>query len=47
MLTALIVSQILCWVVILGLGLALLALARQVGVSSTKPAPGVPAHSSR
>ena len=39
MLTALIVSQILCWVVILGLGLALLALARQVGVLHARLAP--------
>ncbi len=39
MLTALIVSQILSWVVILGLGLALLALARQVGVLHARLAP--------
>ena len=39
MLTALIVSQILSWVVILGLGLALLALARQVGVLHVRLAP--------
>ena len=32
MMTVLIVSQILSWIVILGLGLALLALARQIGV---------------
>jgi len=39
MLTVLIVSQILSWVVILGLGLALLALARQVGVLHVRLAP--------
>jgi methylamine dehydrogenase accessory protein MauD len=39
MLTTLIVSQILSWVVILGLGLALLALARQVGVLHARLAP--------
>jgi methylamine dehydrogenase accessory protein MauD len=39
MLTALIVSQILSWVVILGLGLALVALARQVGVLHARLAP--------
>ena len=39
MLTALIVSQILSWVVILGLGLALVALARQVGVLHVRLAP--------
>lgn len=39
MLTALIVSQILCWIVILGLGLGLLALARQVGVLHVRLAP--------
>ena len=39
MLTALIVSQILSWIVILGMGLALLALARQVGVLHTRLAP--------
>jgi methylamine dehydrogenase accessory protein MauD len=39
MLTVLIVSQILSWVVILGLGLALLALARQVGVLHVRVAP--------
>ena len=39
MLTVLIVSQILCWVVILGLGLAVLALARQVGVLHVRLAP--------
>jgi methylamine dehydrogenase accessory protein MauD len=39
MLTALIVSQILSWTVILGMGLALLALARQVGVLHTRLAP--------
>src|SRR6478609_5366445 len=39
MLTALIVSQILSWVVILGMGLALLALARQVGVLHARLAP--------
>jgi methylamine dehydrogenase accessory protein MauD len=39
MLTLLIVSQILSWTVILGLGLALLALARQVGVLHMRVAP--------
>jgi len=39
MLSLLIVSQILSWVVILGLGLALLALARQVGVLHMRVAP--------
>jgi methylamine dehydrogenase accessory protein MauD len=39
MLTLLIVSQILSWIVILGLGLALLALARQVGVLHLRVAP--------
>jgi methylamine dehydrogenase accessory protein MauD len=39
MLTVLIVSQILSWIVILGLGLALLALARQVGVLHVRVAP--------
>ena len=39
MLTVLIVSQILSWTVILGLGLALLALARQVGVLHVRVAP--------
>ena len=39
MLTALIVSQILSWIVILGLGLALVALARQVGVLHARLAP--------
>jgi methylamine dehydrogenase accessory protein MauD len=39
MLTALIVSQILSWIVILGLGLTLLALARQVGVLHVRLAP--------
>src|SRR5690348_17097636 len=39
MLTALIVSQILSWVVILGMGLALVALARQVGVLHARLAP--------
>jgi methylamine dehydrogenase accessory protein MauD len=39
MLTVLIVSQILSWVVILGLGLAFLALARQVGVLHVRLAP--------
>src|SRR5258708_5252696 len=39
MLTVLIVSQILSWIIILGLGLALLALARQVGVLHVRVAP--------
>jgi len=39
MLTVLIVSQILSWIVILGLGVALLALARQVGVLHVRLAP--------
>ena len=39
MLTVLIVSQIFSWFVILGLGLALLALARQVGVLHVRVAP--------
>lgn len=39
MLTVLIVSQILSWIVILGLGLSLLALARQVGVLHMRVAP--------
>ena len=39
MLAVLIVSQIFSWVVILGLGLALLALARQVGVLHVRLAP--------
>jgi methylamine dehydrogenase accessory protein MauD len=39
MLSVLIVSQILSWIVILGLGLALLALARQVGVLHMRLAP--------
>jgi methylamine dehydrogenase accessory protein MauD len=39
MLTVLVVSQILSWIVILGLGLALLALARQIGVLHVRVAP--------
>jgi methylamine dehydrogenase accessory protein MauD len=39
MLTVLIISQILSWIVILGLGIALLALARQVGVLHVRLAP--------
>jgi methylamine dehydrogenase accessory protein MauD len=39
MLALLIVSQILCWAIILGLAIALLALARQVGVLHTRIAP--------
>jgi methylamine dehydrogenase accessory protein MauD len=39
MLTVLIVSQIISWTVILGLGIALLALARQVGVLHVRVAP--------
>ena len=37
--TVLIISQILSWILILGLGLALLALARQVGVLHVRLAP--------
>ena len=39
MLTVLLISQILSWIVILGLGLALLALARQIGVLHLRLAP--------
>ncbi|WP_226017986.1 methylamine utilization protein MauD [Novosphingobium sp. FKTRR1] len=39
MLTTLIVAQVLSWIVILALGLALLALARQVGVLHMRVAP--------
>lgn len=39
MLTSLIVSQILSWIVIIGLVVALLALARQVGVLHIRVAP--------
>src|ERR1700712_1962240 len=39
MLTVLIVSQVVSWIVILGLGIALLALARQVGVLHVRVAP--------
>jgi methylamine dehydrogenase accessory protein MauD len=39
MLTALIVSQILSWLVIVALGVALLALARQVGILHMRVAP--------
>ena len=39
MMTALLVSQILSWTLILGLGVALLALARQVGVLHMRVAP--------
>jgi methylamine dehydrogenase accessory protein MauD len=39
MLTVLIVSQIFSWIVILGLGIALLALARQIGVLHVRVAP--------
>ena len=39
MVTVLIVSQIFSWIVILGLGIALLALARQVGVLHVRVAP--------
>ena len=39
MLTVLIISQIFSWIVILGLALALLALARQVGVLHVRLAP--------
>jgi methylamine dehydrogenase accessory protein MauD len=47
MLTVLIVSQILSWLVILGLALALLALARQVGVLHVRLAPAGALLSSR
>ena len=39
MLTALIISQIISWLLIVGLGVALLALARQVGVLHMRVAP--------
>ncbi|MDF0543034.1 methylamine utilization protein MauD [Sphingobium sp. H39-3-25] len=39
MLTSLIVSQIISWIMILGLGVALLAVARQVGVLHIRVAP--------
>lgn len=39
MLTSLIISQILSWIVILALGVALIALARQVGVLHIRVAP--------
>ena len=39
MLTALIISQVFSWIVILALGIALLALARQVGVLHVRVAP--------
>src|SRR6478752_4582146 len=39
MLTTLVVSQVFSWIVILGLGVALLALARQVGVLHVRVAP--------
>ena len=39
MMTALIVSQVISWLVILGLVLTLLALARQVGVLHMRVAP--------
>lgn len=39
MMTTLIVSQVISWVVILALGVALLALARQVGVLHMRVAP--------
>ena len=39
MMSLLIVSQIVSWLVILGLGLALLAVARQVGVLHMRVAP--------
>lgn len=39
MLTTLIVSQVISWIVILALGVALLALARQVGVLHMRVAP--------
>ena len=39
MLTVLIISQIVCWPIVLGLSVALLALARQVGVLHMRIAP--------
>lgn len=39
MMTALVVSQILSWLLILAMGFALLALARQVGVLHLRVAP--------
>jgi methylamine dehydrogenase accessory protein MauD len=39
MLTALIISQVISWLLIIGLGVALLALARQVGVLHVRVAP--------
>ncbi|CAN5384719.1 hypothetical protein BH10PSE13_BH10PSE13_10970 [soil metagenome] len=39
MLTALIVSQVISWIVIAALGIALLALARQVGILHMRVAP--------
>lgn len=39
MMTALVLSQLLSWLVILGLGVAVLALARQVGVLHMRVAP--------
>ncbi|MGF7149917.1 methylamine dehydrogenase accessory protein MauD [Sphingomonas zeicaulis] len=39
MMTALIVSQIISWIIILAMGVALLALARQVGVLHMRVAP--------
>jgi methylamine dehydrogenase accessory protein MauD len=39
MLVALVVSQVLSWLLIVGLGVALLALARQVGVLHVRVAP--------
>ena len=39
MMTALVVSQILSWLIVLAMGIALLALARQVGVLHLRVAP--------
>lgn len=39
MMTSLIVSQILSWIMILGFGVALVAIARQVGVLHIRVAP--------
>jgi methylamine dehydrogenase accessory protein MauD len=39
MIVTLVVSQVLCWLVIIGLTFAVLALARQIGVLHTRVAP--------